>query len=104
MYVNIHNFIGNVKKGIKMKKIINFIMKLLGGIDVNQIIIPKIFKVPGKEKLRLKIDFYLKNNYFEDNIIIDENNVLIDGFTTYYICKLYGFRYIGVTRVKLKNI
>ena len=90
-----------------MKKILNnifeYMLKIFGGIDIDKIIIPNCYKKPREEKLKSKKRFYLKNGYFENNIIIDENNTLLDGFTTYYIAKLYGFKYIGVTRVKLKN-
>lgn len=86
-----------------MKKIFDFILRLFGGIDIDKIIIPEYYKKPREEKLRNKKLFYLRNGYFENNIIIDENNTLVDGFTTYYIAKLYEFKYIGVTRVKLKN-
>ena len=85
------------------KIIFEFILKILGGIDIDKIIIPEYYKKPEKEKLKRKKLFYITNGYFKDNIIIDENNTLIDGFTTYYIAKLYNFKYIDVKRVKLKN-
>lgn len=86
------------------KVIFKFILRLLGGIYIDEIIIPKNYKEPRKEKLNNKQLFYIVNGYFENNIIIDENNRLIDGYTTYYIAKnIYNFKYIEVTRVRLKN-
>lgn len=86
-----------------LKTILDFIIRLLGGIDIDKIIIPEYYKRPGTEKLRKKKQFFIENGYFESNIIIDENNNLIDGFTTYFIAKVYDFKYISVIRVKLKN-
>lgn len=86
-----------------LKVVLDFIARLFGGIDIDKIIIPEYYKRPGAEKLRKKKQFFIENGYFESNIIIDENNNLIDGFTTYFIAKVYEFKYISVTRVKLKN-
>lgn len=86
-----------------LKTIFEFIIRLFGGIDIDKIIIPGYYKRPSPEKLAKKKMFYMANGYFQDNIIIDENNNLIDGFTTYFIAKVYDFKYISVTRVKLKN-
>lgn len=86
-----------------LKAILDFIARLFGGIDIDKIIIPGHYKRPGAEKLKRKKQFFIENGYFESNIIIDENNKLIDGFTTYFIAKVYEFKYINVTRVKLKN-
>ncbi len=86
-----------------LKTILDFIIRLFGGIDIDKIIIPEYYKRPSPEKLASKKTFYIMNGYFQDNIIIDENNNLIDGFTTYFITKVYEFKYINVTRVKLKN-
>ena len=86
-----------------INKIIEFLVEGFGGIKLENIIIPKNFKMPNEEKLAAKKTFYIMNGYFYDNIILDEHNKLIDGYTTYLIAKKYGFKYIGVTRVKLKN-
>lgn len=86
-----------------LKIVLDFIVRIFGGIDIDKIIIPEHYKRPGAEKLRKKKQFFIENGYFESNIIIDENNNLIDGFTTYFIAKVYDFKYISVTRVKLKN-
>ena len=75
-----------------MKKILNiiidFIIELLGGININKIIIKKEFKehYPSSEKMIRKA-----------------NNELIDGYITYMIARTRGFKHIAVQRVTQKN-
>lgn len=92
-----------------MKKILNkitdFIIELLGGININKIIIKKEFKehYPSSEKMIRKAQFHFINGYFQDNIIINENNELIDGYITYMIARSKGIKHIAVQRVTQKN-
>lgn len=61
-------------------------------IDINLIKIPKKFTKPRKEKLDNRIKFYNKYKYFEVPIIIDPNNTLVDGYTSYLIAKKYNLK------------
>ena len=61
-------------------------------IDLNNIKIPEKFTKPRKEKLNSRIQYYNKNKCFEVPIIIDPNNMLIDGYTSYLIAKKYNMK------------
>ena len=61
-------------------------------IDLKNITIPEKFTKPRKEKLNSRIQYYNKNKCFEVPIIIDKNNMLIDGYTSYLIAKKYNMK------------
>lgn len=61
-------------------------------IETDLIKVPKHFTKPGKSKLNKRIEFYNKNKYFEAPIIIDPNNTLVDGYTSYLIAKKYNLK------------
>lgn len=68
-------------------------------IDINLIKIPKKFTKPKKEKLDHRFEFYNKNKCFEVPIVINANNELVDGYTSYLIAKKYN---IKTVRAKVK--
>jgi hypothetical protein len=61
--------------------------------------IPKKYKEPKKQKLDERKEYFETFRNFKVPVIIDKDNNLIDGYTTYLIAKNNGFNSIEV-RVK----
>lgn len=62
--------------------------------------ISKEFKMhyPSALKLAHKIEYYLRNGKFEQPIVIDKENVLVDGYTTYIIAQMLNKKFVRVIR------
>lgn len=56
-------------------------------------------KYPKTLKLISKMKYYLRNNRFEQPIIINKDNVLVDGYTSYIIAQMLNKKYVRVKRV-----
>ena len=56
-------------------------------------------KYPRTLKLISKMEYYLRNNKFEQPIIINKDNVLIDGYTSYIIAQMLNKKWVRVKRV-----
>lgn len=56
-------------------------------------------KYPKTLKLISKMEYYLRNNKFEQPIIINKDNVLIDGYTSYIIAQMLNKKWVRVKRV-----
>lgn len=58
-------------------------------IRTDNIIIGKNFKktYPNKNKYKKHKDYYNKNGHFYNPIVLDKNNLLLDGYCNYLICK-----------------
>ena len=69
----------NLKRGEHMK------------ITINDIKIPEYYSPPNDEKYREKEHIYIKNGYLSP-IVIDHNNVLVDGYISYLILKRAGVK------------
>lgn len=69
-------------------------------VDIKDIKIPKKFSKPNPTKMKNRIGYYNTYKRFEVPIIIDENNNLIDGYTTYLIAKQNNFTKIEVRKNK----
>lgn len=67
-------------------------------IKIDSIRIRKDFKKPNSRKLATRKIYYEKHNYFRSQIVVNKNNYLVDGYTTYLIAKEKGFNYITVVR------
>ena len=65
---------------------------------INDIRIPKEFQKPRTEKMNERIEYFKKNQNFETQIVVDKDNNLIDGYTTYLIAKKYGINFINVIK------
>lgn len=66
---------------------------------IDEIVISDSFKEsrPSIEKIQEKLDYYkTHNNNFDKPIAVDCNNVLVDGYITYLICKMLGISYVKV--------
>lgn len=59
-------------------------------INTSEIIIQDAFKetCPSIEKIQNKLNYFKNTNEFESNIVINKNNVLLDGYINYLICKM----------------
>lgn len=75
--------------------------KLINGekIKLKDIIIPSYMKRVSRKKMQIKIDYAIKYGYFRDSIILNENNILIDGYSTYVLSKEMGLKYAIIKRV-----
>lgn len=58
--------------------------------------IPKYFTKPNKKKLNRRFEYYNKNKCLKTPIIIDKNNTLVDGYTSYLISKKYNLEIVKV--------
>lgn len=81
------NMINDLLKHINKKKKI---------IKISDIKIPRKFKTPNKDKLNRRYTCFDTNQNFEVPIIVDNQNNLIDGYTSYLIAKHYNFSYVEV--------
>lgn len=69
-------------------------------VKIDNIKILKFFAKPNQEKLISRRKYYLKHRYFRSMIILNKNNYLLDGYTTYLLAKEMKFDYITVLREK----
>ena len=55
---------------------------------------------PKVQKMLEKINYFLENGKFEQPIVINKEGYLVDGYTTYLICRFNGRKYVNVKRIK----
>lgn len=81
----------------------DFILRILGMEKLNKIIIQEKFKEhsPRWTKMLDKQAFYIEHGKYEQPIVINKNNILVDGYTTYLLAKQLGRKYMPVKRVSL---
>lgn len=72
-------------------------------IKISDIKIQKKFKAPNKDKLNRRYTYFDKYLNFEVPIIVDAQNNLIDGYTSYLIAKHYKFSYVEVEEKQCKT-
>lgn len=72
-----------------IKKLKN--IKIQENFEKNQ---PKVLKMLEK------INYFLENGKFEQPIVINKEGYLVDGYTTYLICRFNGRKYVNVKRIK----
>lgn len=67
-------------------------------IDIDNIIISDEFKStnPSIEKIQERLDYYNKNKKFMKEIVINKDCVLVDGYITYLLARMFNFEYIKV--------
>lgn len=80
---------------------IDKIMKKLGRENLKNIKIQDKFKKhqPKWKKMLDKQAFYIKYGMFEQPIVVNKDNVLIDGYTTYILASKMGRKYMPVKMV-----
>ena len=54
--------------------------------------------LPRERKMNYKVYYYLIHGKFEQPIVINKDGYLIDGYTTYLICKKKNIKYVKVKR------
>lgn len=59
-------------------------------INISDIIAPDMFArtIPSIDKISQRIEEYKKNNSFKNEIVVDKDNNLKDGYSTYLVCKM----------------
>lgn len=67
-------------------------------VKIDNIKISKKFQKPKKEKLNKRKEYYLKHKYFRSTIVLNNENYLLDGYTTYILAKEMKFDYITILR------
>lgn len=75
-------------------------MEQIKSFPLKDIIISEDFKntAPAEWKLQRKLDRYEETLELPEDIVINDENVLIDGYTTYLIAARYGFTHVPVKR------
>ena len=71
-------------------------------IKLNEIKIKDDFlnSKPKKEKLKKHLQHYIKNDDFMKPILLDKDNILLDGYITYLIAKIFNYEEIEVMTVQ----
>lgn len=72
-------------------------MKVGECIKITEIDIGKMRPI-NKDKLKIKRDYYYQNGYFRDEIILDEKNKLVDGYSTYLLAQEFGIKRVVFKR------
>lgn len=67
-------------------------------VKLENIIIPDYFVPPKDEKIWRREQYYKRNGYFRSTIILNKNNLLVDGYTTYILAFNMGYDYITILR------
>lgn len=67
-------------------------------IRLKKIKISENFKSPKEKLMRQKVLYYINNKKFESEIVLDKNNELVDGYTTYLICKKLEKKFVKFKR------
>ena len=67
-------------------------------MPLHDIIIPEDFTTPHIDKLQHRAEAYEKNGILPAAIVINDSNVLIDGYATYLTAVKYGLATVPVQR------
>lgn len=81
---------------------LDFIMKLFGYENIKNIKIQKEYTLPRVKKLLCKATFYQTTGQFLDKVIVNDENILLDGYTTYILNKWLENKYIKVVKISMK--
>lgn len=101
----IKKFIENLKRRKQRKmqiEIIDITNRPLEGeiVRLENIKIKKDFSEPKERKMKERRNYFNKYGYFKSPIILDKNNTLLDGYTTYLLAKEIGYKSITILRNK----
>jgi hypothetical protein len=66
-------------------------------VDIDDIVIQESFSQPSIEKISDRLNYYKEHGKFEKDIVINKENVLLDGYITYLLCKLLNINSIRAT-------
>lgn len=67
-------------------------------IKINEIRIPEYMKPISNRKFRIKMKYYNEFGYFRDDIILDKNNNLVDGYSSYLLANILGMKNVIIKR------
>lgn len=75
-------------------------MEQIGSFSLQDIIISEDFKntEPAAWKMQRKADYYERTGELPEDIVINDENVLIDGYTIYLTAAKYGLSSVPVKR------
>lgn len=72
-------------------------------VNLDKINIPSNYaKTLPAQKIAERLYFYKQTGTFDREIVIDEHNNLLDGYTTYLVCKMLGLTKVRALRIKVK--
>ena len=95
--------IENKEKQIKLQEetIDNLSKELLEKniVYLEDIKIPKYYVEPNQKKMSERLHYFKEHKKLKAPILIDKNNNLVDGYTSYLIDKKYNFMAVEVTVV-----
>lgn len=77
------------------------LIRLLGYEYIDNIKIAYLFKKtpPRKSKMRAKRQYYKEHGKYQSEIVLDKQNRLVDGYTTYLLEKERGRKIVKVKRI-----
>lgn len=72
-------------------------------IKLDKINAPANFRntIPAAEKIAERLACYQKAGVFDREIILDKNYNLIDGYSTYFVCKMLGLDKVRALRINV---
>jgi len=71
-------------------------------IDLDKINIPNNYaKTIPAQKVAERLHFYKQTGTFDREIVIDEHNNLLDGYSTYLVCKMLDLTKVRALRIKV---
>ena len=72
-------------------------------IDIEKIQVPDNFKrkLPNETKIMERYRFYKQTGSFDREILVDEHYNLLDGYTTYLVCRMIGLTKVRALRIKV---
>lgn len=70
-------------------------------IDIDKIKVSSCFRdsLPTPDKISKRYKFFIENGEFDREIIIDENYHLVDGYSTYLVCKMLDIQKVHALRI-----
>ena len=68
-------------------------------VYLEDIKIPEYYVEPNQKKMDERLHYFKEHKKLKALIFIDENNNLVDGYTSYLIAKKYSFMAVEVTVV-----
>lgn len=69
-------------------------------VKISNIKIKENFKKPRSQKIKQRRKYYQRHNYFRSVIVLNKDNYLLDGYTTYLLAKQMNFEYITIVRAR----
>ena len=70
-------------------------------IDIDRINVPYCVKqtLPKSDKIEKRYRFYKQTGEFDRELIVDEEYNLVDGYSTYLVCKMLDIQKVRVLRI-----